>query len=1177
MRLVDTWGRLEGLLEEQNFSAEELTEMGFIRPDALRELISSLFNSVMEAPWENVVQTVAQVPRNRSQVPKAMTEDGAPMDRQPSATPSTASVERNHSGALQDAGADTAPASVAPAAPVAPPPVVPAAIPAPAGVPAEPAKAHGFLMSPASNDHGFPQISLEIPPVDPSGSSTSRSTRSPWTPDEVLGAASGQPGWRHLHSDMWCWCILLTWHLANAGTAEKTWSALEDLAKGGSSSKEVSSGSYWQQRLLELHDLHPHPEASAVLSWLYLFGLPSETRTDRWHWSSSAPAALVERDIDKAIQIARDAAKSNCARCLALLGFILSIAYPPLLGAAHLAATGRLVFLGEIRAATAGPRRPRDVGAPDPAAAAYAAAAEMGDALGILAASYLRQKGLINDTLKAPMANQASCMVCRTPELRLNRSSAAGGLCSSPGSLGHLATEVVEQLSKSPWGPLPTPLTELRQARTKDTAFVEHVLADVSNAAAADLAQAATLLEGNHVDVNDLPDTSRRHADVQVLYTRAAEKGERRAALRTAVEHLQRNETEKAKPLLEKVSHQPEEAEEPMAAMAQYYLTRFSNDTNSSEEERRELAWPHLVRAADLGRQDAELLVAHAHLNPPPAVATNGTNGPNGSDPGKSNSTEAARRYRRLVAGDRANASEMRRSGNLSEVQAFAAYNLGVLSLQSLDDTSSCSVEAQELFQDVALSHGHVVRLILALERRAARLGDVHGALLLAMLLSDLGHELGHLDAAHLWDRSTARPRPADADADADGDDGEAVPEACDLHGWWSTNSSELLLQNVSKLFASKVKGGGFEMFNASGSEVGVEVEEAIVLPRPETTEFQHLHSFLWHTTYDAFPAAAPVPVALQPPGAVPHLVEFHHQRGKLTMDKSCQIALVEGMYVNWTFHRLDAVEEEKPRDVPAPIVASSEDLVEESVEVATRDWLHCWVRPERYYVALKAALAEAPQEQPAPPGTWEEVMSLTTSKDCPCYGGFACRRGDGACEVLAKQSAGAGEEFSACQPGSSLCQEVPPELDPPRSNWAASPEVCAFYFYRRAAADGNIDAMHVLSHAYSNGHRGAPKDPVEAFHWSERAMALGDLRGHFDVAYSKEFGLGTAVDAARAKQIYQDILTAQGLESDSLLGQAAASFLSLAASGRYVASRLLHHSSDWVASAGSERTKIST
>ena len=35
-----------------------------------------------------------------------------------------------------------------------------------------------------------------------------------------------------------------------------------------------------------------------------------------------------------------------------------------------------------------------------------------------------------------------------------------------------------------------------------------------------------------------------------------------------------------------------------------------------------------------------------------------------------------------------------------------------------------------------------------------------------------------------------------------------------------------------------------------------------------------------WHTTYDVFPGGAPVPVALQPPNAVPHLVESHHQRG---------------------------------------------------------------------------------------------------------------------------------------------------------------------------------------------------------------------------------------------------------------------------------------------------------
>lgn len=67
IRLVDTWGRLEGLLEEQNFSAEELSALGFVRPDALRELVSSLFNTVMEAPWSNLVESISQVPRSLQQ------------------------------------------------------------------------------------------------------------------------------------------------------------------------------------------------------------------------------------------------------------------------------------------------------------------------------------------------------------------------------------------------------------------------------------------------------------------------------------------------------------------------------------------------------------------------------------------------------------------------------------------------------------------------------------------------------------------------------------------------------------------------------------------------------------------------------------------------------------------------------------------------------------------------------------------------------------------------------------------------------------------------------------------------------------------------------------------------------------------------------------------------------
>ena len=47
-----------------------------------------------------------------------------------------------------------------------------------------------------------------------------------------------------------------------------------------------------------------------------------------------------------------------------------------------------------------------------------------------------------------------------------------------------------------------------------------------------------------------------------------------------------------------------------------------------------------------------------------------------------------------------------------------------------------------------------------------------------------------------------------------------------------------------------EVSGGGFEMFNASGdsdgADMGLEMKDAATLPRPETSEFQHLHSFLW-------------------------------------------------------------------------------------------------------------------------------------------------------------------------------------------------------------------------------------------------------------------------------------------------------------------------------------------
>mmetsp|Transcript_28655 Transcript_28655/g.90418 ORF Transcript_28655/g.90418 Transcript_28655/m.90418 type:complete len:874 (+) Transcript_28655:93-2714(+) len=63
IRLVDTWGRLDSLLQERQLSSDELQGLGFVGPDALRELVSSLFQGVMEAPWSELVEMVCKVPR----------------------------------------------------------------------------------------------------------------------------------------------------------------------------------------------------------------------------------------------------------------------------------------------------------------------------------------------------------------------------------------------------------------------------------------------------------------------------------------------------------------------------------------------------------------------------------------------------------------------------------------------------------------------------------------------------------------------------------------------------------------------------------------------------------------------------------------------------------------------------------------------------------------------------------------------------------------------------------------------------------------------------------------------------------------------------------------------------------------------------------------------------------
>eukprot|EP00929_Paragymnodinium_shiwhaense_P112153 TRINITY_DN80407_c0_g1_i1.p1 TRINITY_DN80407_c0_g1~~TRINITY_DN80407_c0_g1_i1.p1 ORF type:complete len:898 (-),score=170.51 TRINITY_DN80407_c0_g1_i1:140-2782(-) len=64
IRLVDTWGKLDGLLEEIQMPESEQQAIGFLKTEVVRDLVSALFNSVMELQWPQVVEMVAQVPRS---------------------------------------------------------------------------------------------------------------------------------------------------------------------------------------------------------------------------------------------------------------------------------------------------------------------------------------------------------------------------------------------------------------------------------------------------------------------------------------------------------------------------------------------------------------------------------------------------------------------------------------------------------------------------------------------------------------------------------------------------------------------------------------------------------------------------------------------------------------------------------------------------------------------------------------------------------------------------------------------------------------------------------------------------------------------------------------------------------------------------------------------------------
>lgn len=94
-------------------------------------------------------------------------------------------------------------------------------------------------------------------------------------------------------------------------------------------------------------------------------------------------------------------------------------------------------------------------------------------------------------------------------------------------------------------------------------------------------------------------------------------------------------------------------------------------------------------------------------------------------------------------------------------------------------------------------------------------------------------------------------------------------------------------------------------------------------------------------------------------------------------MDKECNVALVEGMFVNWTFHRPESAKASKASEATNSSESGSESGSTPS------DFLHCWQRPENYLLRLAEASAASASQQ----GTWEERCNESSIYHMECHG----------------------------------------------------------------------------------------------------------------------------------------------------------------------------------------------
>ncbi|KAJ1612197.1 hypothetical protein OJ252_1314 [Cryptosporidium canis] len=481
-------------------------------------------------------------------------------------------------------------------------------------------------------------------------------------------------------------------------------------------------------------------DSYGVLAYLWFYGIPD--RRGRLEFPQGWP-----RNVDIALRYAlKGATKFNCGFCYTLMGLLFAWGYPPLVNNTHgwigvdnsttkqdphkTSVSKNTYFLYHSPHKYSNEMSPEEVNLPtekngfDLVAMNYALASKNKDVFGQLASSYYLRYGLSDISYQYSALEYSSAFSLHRVPRNLTSETGISSLASSRCivALEPLIYVASKTLSDNRDVFLPDVSTLLRGNSPKEH-DTKHYAEWVKSLAADRDPEGMTSLGELYYYGHEAGGIARDVNRAAQLWEESARRGDPQGALARAFLNLDGTiGTERdSGPYLRQVARY---GEPPAAALANYYIYKLGLEVERNST----IAGEYLKLAADLGDGNAQLILAHAYAGGKMGVVP----------PGGQNDTLALKYYKLSAEGGR----------------TVSYFNSAVLTLKGSDSTyrteeSRCIASMDYLSHVVKKNNS--VKLLSLLSKRSFENGDMVGALLREMTLSEMGFVEGHINSQDLW------------------------------------------------------------------------------------------------------------------------------------------------------------------------------------------------------------------------------------------------------------------------------------------------------------------------------------------------------------------------------------------------------------------------------------------